>query len=129
VVTSSSTEGASSHKPQKAASRIPSAQAPDRKRASRIPDDFAVTADMVTWAKEHTPHVDGRYETAKFIDYWRAKAGRDATKLDWPGTWRNWMRKAQERAGPSAVHRPSTTDQRVGVALELARKYAEEDSA
>jgi hypothetical protein len=107
VVTSSSTEGAATHKPQ-TTTRIPSAQAPERKRASRIPDDFAVTAEMVAWANEHTPGVDGRYETAKFVDYWRAKSGRDATKLDWIGTWRNWMRNASERAGPSPVHRTVT---------------------
>lgn len=125
VVTSSSTEDPASHKPPKAASRIPSAQAPERKRASRIPDDFAVTAEMVAWAQEYTPGVDGRYETAKFIDYWRAKSGRDATKLDWPGTWRNWMRKASERAGPPGR---STTDQRVADALDLgAQLQAEAD--
>jgi hypothetical protein len=66
------------------------------KRGTRIPDDFAVTAEMVAWARENAPQVNGSYETAKFVDYWRAKAGRDATKTDWIGTWRNWMRKAQE---------------------------------
>lgn len=84
---------------------------------------------MVAWAGENAPHVNGRYETEKFIDYWRSKSGRDATKLDWPGTWRNWMRKAAERAGP-APSRPgmSTTDQRVADALAIgAQLQAEAD--
>lgn len=73
------------------------ASPPPRKRGSRIPTDFPVTPEMVAWARANTPHVDGRHETAKFVDYWRAKTGRDATKLDWVATWRNWMRSAEER--------------------------------
>ncbi|KQY73963.1 hypothetical protein ASD52_26395 [Ensifer sp. Root142] len=33
-------------------------------------------------------------EFDKFRDYWNAKTGKDATKLDWPATWRNWLRNA-----------------------------------
>jgi hypothetical protein len=84
----------SSPGPREPAARAPRAQT--RERGTRIPDDFAVTPEMVTWARENAPQVNGGYETAKFVDYWRAKAGRDATKTDWIGTWRNWMRKAQE---------------------------------
>lgn len=90
---------------------------PPRKRGSpnrgtRIPDDFAVTPAMVTWAREHTPHADGRRETDQFIDYWRARAGREATKLDWVATWRNAMRRAEERALNRASNgrRPGTDE-------------------
>lgn len=75
------------------------AREPRERRGTRIPDDFGVTPEMVEWAQNNTPSVDGRHETAKFIDYWRAKSGKDATKLDWVGTWRNWMRTAAERTG------------------------------
>lgn len=77
-----------------------------RKRGTRIPDDFAVTPEMVEWARERCPYVDGRRETEKFINFWRAKSGKDATKVDWPATWRNWMLNAAERqprASPAAV--------------------------
>jgi len=40
--------------------------------------------------------VDGRRETEKFRNYWRAKTGQSATKLDWEATWRNWMLKAAD---------------------------------
>lgn len=73
---------------------------PAQKRGTRLPDDFAVTPDMVAWARERVPHVDGRHETEKFINHWRGKSGKDATKLDWQATWRNWMLRASERAGP-----------------------------
>lgn len=96
------------------ATRIPS------RTATRIADDFRVTPDMVTWARENVPHVDGRYETEKFIDYWASKSGKDATKTDWVRTWRNWMRKAGEN-GPRPQGGPtrSRSDQRVAQALEV----------
>lgn len=67
-------------------------------RGTRIPDDFAVTPAMVTWAQAECPDVDGRRATASFVDYWHAKPGKDATKLDWVATWRNWLRKDQAAA-------------------------------
>lgn len=68
------------------------------KRGTRIPDDFTVTQAMVVWARAECPDVDGRFETSQFIDYWAAKAGKDAVKLDWARTWQTWMRRAQRDA-------------------------------
>ena len=79
--------------PEKSSLRSPS----PRKRGSRIADDFAATPEMVEWARQRVPHVDGRAETEKFINYWQAKSGSGATKLDWVATWRNWMLNAGER--------------------------------
>lgn len=93
-----------------------------RKRGSRLPDDFAVTDEMKNWFAANCPSVDGRRETEKFINYWQAKSGKDATKLDWIATWRNWMLTAAERSPGSLranSHRPSTTDQRVAQAAAL----------
>jgi hypothetical protein len=105
------------------------------KPAQRIPDDFSVTTDMVEWARQHCPDIDGRTETERFRDHWRAADGRNAVKRDWTAAWRNWMRTAQERAPrprnvlamPANGNRPSTTDQRVNQALALAARYHEED--
>jgi len=79
-----------------------SSSAGPRKRGTRIPDDFAVTPEMVAWARERVPHVDGRLETEKFVNHWQAKTGRDATKLDWIATWRNWMLNATSRSPAGA---------------------------
>jgi hypothetical protein len=91
-------------------------------RGSRIPDDFAVAAEMVQWARENTPDVDGREETQAFMDYWRAKPGKDGVKTDWVATWRNWMRKAQKdaqrasaRASPNGFQ--SSTDANIAALL------------
>lgn len=75
-------------------------------KGSRVPEPFTVTAAMSEWAQTNAPNVDISRETENFVDYWRAKTGRDATKLDWPATWRKWMRTASDR-GPA--RRPTST--------------------
>ena len=69
-----------------------------RKRATRLPDDWKPTEKDTAWQHEHdVDDVTARREAEKFRDYWRAKAGRDATKIDWSATWRNWLRNVLER--------------------------------
>ncbi|GAA5198639.1 hypothetical protein [Microbacterium jejuense] len=63
-----------------------------RKRATRIPDPFLLTADMKAWAVTEVPHVDVTHATKQFVDYWRAASGRTATKKDWLAAWRYWLR-------------------------------------
>jgi len=101
-------------------------------RASRIPEDFSttkwITPDLVAWAAERAPHVDHRLETEKFCNYWTSKAGKDACKLDWVATWRNWMLTAEERAprfgGNGHVAAPVPTAERQSDSQRLAAKYA-----
>ncbi len=40
---------------------------------------------------------------AGFVDYWVAKSGPNAVKLDWSATWRNWVRKEAERTNRKGV--------------------------
>lgn len=90
---------------------------PRTKRGTRIPADFAVTPEMVAWATERCPQVDGRLETEKFVNHWRGKSGKDATKVDWPATWRNWMLNARDRYGARASPNGGyvgTSDRKVG---------------
>lgn len=98
-----------------------------RTRGTRLPADFAITPEMRDWAKANVPHLAGQGETEKFIDYWKAQPGQRGVKLDWPATWRNWMRRAAERnpppgngLTPANGSKPSTTDQRVAAGLQLA---------
>lgn len=104
-------------------------------RATRIPDDFYPTPEMQEWFRQQG-FVDlvanPRMEHEKFCDYWGAKAGADARKVDWVKTWRNWMREAAERnrrrghsysGGGSFQDKPSTTDMRVAQGLALAEKF------
>lgn len=101
---------------------------PARRRATRLPDDFTVTPEMVDWARSKCPHVDGGRETEKFVNYWTAASGKNAAKLDWAATWRNWMLNAEERAprgAPAVAHR-STTNDRVQAALAAGERVQAE---
>lgn len=100
-------------------------------RGTRIPEDFQPDASMLEWVRKECPDVP-RSEHDRFMDYWRGKSGRDGTKLDWPATWRNWMRRAQDdiatgRRKPAG--RRSTTDERVAAAQSLRSKYEALDQA
>ncbi|UVK61379.1 helix-turn-helix DNA binding domain protein [Microbacterium phage Gingerbug] len=74
-----------------------------RKRATRIPDPFIVTAEMWEWCKgKGFDPAWAREQTERFVDYWRGIPGQRGTKLDWPGTWRNWLRRSwDDRRAPS----------------------------
>ena len=93
---------------------------------TRLPESFAVTDEMAAWARENTPHVDGRLEFDQFRDYWRAKSGANAVKRDWPATWRQWMRKAEQDSGRRNGARMATTDQRVMQIQALKAKFRNE---
>lgn len=88
--------GGSGGEAQPAAPKAARAPRGPNPKGTRLPGDFTVTAEMARWARESVPDVDIQSETARFCDHWRAKSGKDATKRDWPATWRNWMRKAAE---------------------------------
>lgn len=67
------------------------------KKGSRISDDFAPDLDAAVTLGLR-PEV-AMIEAAKFKDYWKAAAGAKGVKLDWPATWRNWVRSALQRQG------------------------------
>lgn len=70
-----------------------------------LPDDWkpdAIAAGVPVGAVD----LEGR----KFRDYWVAKTGKDATKLDWQATWRNWCRNAVSRTYRPAQGKPSKHD-------------------
>lgn len=75
--------------------------APRKRVASRIPDDFQITDDMREWAASSAQFIDIDRETESFLEYWRSKSGKDATKLDWRLTWQTWMRRSSDRIPPS----------------------------
>lgn len=71
--------------------------APIRNQPSRIPEGFELTAERTLAALDvglSQPRVMPEFD--RFVDYWRAKAGREAVKADWDATWRNWCRRALE---------------------------------
>lgn len=70
---------------------------PKPKRGSRLDSDWMPPQSVIDEIKAECPHVDLEAEHRKFVDYWTDKTGKDATKISWEGTWRNWMRRAESQ--------------------------------
>lgn len=80
-----------------------------KKVGSRLSPDWVLPDDFRDWCKGEWPSIRIEFilsQADKFRDYWIGKSGKDATKVDWGATWRNWMRRAVESAGrrPQAQH-------------------------
>jgi hypothetical protein len=97
-----------------------------RKRASRISEDFRITPEMRLWASSKAPDADLITETEKFINYWIAKSGKDATKLDWAATWRNWILNAKSNTQSRPDH--SSRGIAKGMAMLQAYDAAQQDT-
>lgn len=96
-----------------------------RKPTRKCPDDFVVTQELRAAMRTECPSVDLDRETVKFRDHTFGTARRD-----WPGTWRNWIRKAAEMnvpRGPSG--RPSNVpdEREIQDLQERARKIGFRD--
>lgn len=68
-----------------------------RKRATRLPDEFALTPERKAIAEREG--VDPSRTFTKFCDYWRSVA-KNNTKLDWEATWRTWCMNDSDRNAP-----------------------------
>ncbi len=91
-----------------------------KERGTRLPADWSLPADLRQWAADHglsQAQID--LQADSFADYWHARPGSGGVKLDWAGTWRNWCRKALERAPPSQQRKPYDT------AAAFARAFPE----
>lgn len=87
------------------------------RNGQRLPEDWALPKAWGEWALTQFPAMTAdevRNQADVFADYWRAKAGQDARKLDWLMTWRNWIRRYMET-------RPVTGTGRAGPPQQQAR--------
>jgi hypothetical protein len=91
-----------------------------RKRGTRLPDDWHPTDETRNWTLQRIDQTTATLELEKFRNYWTAKSSRDATKLDWDATWRNWVLNSNTRSPPNGSR--STTDTKVANTLALAAR-------
>lgn len=96
----------------------PSSKRASPAKGSRLPDDWwpSVSDQAYATGQGLDPPIIQR-EAEKFRNYWHAKSGKDATKLDWSKTWQNWCINAAER---KPANTPSPTNQ--GGIMEVARR-------
>lgn len=98
--TAGATSAPSRKKPAKGVqmtlSELPTDIPPPRK-ATRLPVGFS--CDLAYAQQQGIPKAIAEREAEKFRNYWAARSGAGATKLDWPATWRNWCLSVAEKLG------------------------------
>lgn len=92
------------------ATLVPVAQATPRKRGTRLDPDWRPSDEDRAWTLERLDSHAAAVELEKFRNYFVAKTGKDATKLDWGRTWRNWVLNANGRASPTSRQQQETDD-------------------
>lgn len=72
-------------------------------RATRLPESWQPDRELAEFAMGELGNDPKlcRRETDQFRDYWIAQPGTKGCKLDWPATYRRWIRTAAERMGRS----------------------------
>jgi uncharacterized protein YdaU (DUF1376 family) len=68
------------------------------RRATRLSADWEPSDDLIAFARKERPDLNLRTTVMSFMNYWQAKSGKDATKLDWDKTFKNWV--LNEKQGP-----------------------------
>lgn len=95
-------------------------QRQQRSRGSRLPSDWKPSEILKAWALKARPDLDLETVAERFRNYWVAKAGKDATKLDWDATFRNWV--LGEKSGSGA--KPIDMDRLIAKLEEEERQRA-----
>jgi uncharacterized protein YdaU (DUF1376 family) len=73
---------------------------PSSFKGSRIPEDWWPSEEREAWAQSLLGTARTNSEIENFRDYWLAKPGAGATKLDWDRTFAVWVRKTHQQIGP-----------------------------
>lgn len=70
-------------------------------KATRLPDDWIAPQEFIDFCIAERPDLDIQLTLDTFKDYWIAKSGSDATKANWFATWRNWVRRQDNKSSPN----------------------------
>ncbi len=83
-----------------------------RSQGSRLPPDWQPTLDQIAYCKQQGyPDTAVAMMAQDFVDYWVAKTGPNATKMDWSRTWQRWCRNQFDKPG-NRVQGPSGTNRK-----------------
>lgn len=97
-------------------------------RGSRLPDDFICDQEFAM--SEGLTAFQAEREAMQFRDYWIQQPGQKGVKLDWPATWRTWVRNSTQRRPPqnSAYPQKQNKPRTVGeAAIERIRANGLDD--
>lgn len=84
---------------------LPNGSSKKKDQGTRLPKDWELPEEWSAWAQEKLmwSHDHALRTAETFKDYWTAKAGKDARKVDWFATWRNWCRKEKSPATVATI--------------------------
>lgn len=104
---------------------VETAKAKERAPASRWPPNKEVGFEWKFDAEQKRremslPDIDLHLEGEKFANFWSAKSGKDATKVDWHRTWINWCLNAKGSTNGNGKA-PSAHDKFFAAAASLIR--------
>jgi uncharacterized protein YdaU (DUF1376 family) len=84
-------------------------------RGKRIDPNWQPTPKDYAFASSHKlTREEINREADRFRNYWLAASGRNAAKLDWEATWRNWLTGEFGIVTKRAAAKPSVNGQNVG---------------
>ena len=96
---------------------------PKKKTGTRLDPDWNPGSQGAEFARSKgLTNEQIKNEFDKFKNYWTAKAGQGATKLDWMATWRNWIINSADRYGsnPPISGRSADPTPRLRAAMRAA---------
>ena len=74
------------------------------KKATRLAEDWEPSDSLIAFMRANRPDLNPQHVVLRFTNYWHAKTGRDATKLDWDKTFQNWVLNEKEgKAKPASL--------------------------
>lgn len=78
-----------------------------KKRGSRLADDWRLPEEWGQWAEDRKVLDVSQIinQAQMFRDYWHARAGPAAVKLDWFATWRIWIRNEENKVKNEQLRR------------------------
>jgi len=71
----------------------------DSRLGTRLSEDWDIPHEYGLWSYETLGMSEKEIneQAEVFKDYWIAKSGKDATKVDWFATWRNWCKRSKQQ--------------------------------
>jgi hypothetical protein len=96
--------------------------------STRLPADWTPSSEDFQFALDEglAPREVHR-QAARFRDYWHGKPGAAGRKLDWPGTWRNWIRNEADKGRAKGGTRNERVDRMAEGFADLYAGLDEQD--
>lgn len=86
---------------------LKTAQSPEKntanKQGTRLPHNWHPSKTLIEYATHY--NLNPSQVTEDFREYWHAKPGANARKLDWDATFRMWCRREDRQQKDRCVHR------------------------